>query len=161
MGLARVATQTNQGGFTSTTPQKWSTRFGILTYPVVLLLPTNLSGYKWLGFNKSGIIGQPVPLSVLPLPRTVGPHQKVGWHKFKYPSQPYPILTSIFPYRSYTSKWNSKVSLPLHHKSDQPNPVVGTDPGLSFLFCPGFLTLLCSLIFWHSPDCSCTNTPGL
>ena len=71
---------------------------------------------------KSGIIGRPVPLFELPLLGTLGPHQKVGWRKFENPSQPYPVLTTVFPHRSYTGKQTSKVSLPLHLKSDQPDP---------------------------------------
>ena len=35
---------------------------------------------------KSGITGRPVPLLKLHLLDFVGPHQKVGWRKFKYPA---------------------------------------------------------------------------
>ena len=153
--------QTNQRGFTPITPQKWSTRSGILTYLVSLPLSTDRSGYMWLGSNESGIIWWPVPLSILPLPGIVGPHQKIRWRKFEYPSQPYPVLMSSFPHRSYTCKQNNEASFPLHHRSDQPNPVFETNVGLSLSICPGFLTLLFSLILWHSLDCSCTNTPRL
>ena len=66
------------------------------------------------GAHKSGIIGRHVPFFEKPLPATRGPHQKVGWRKFEYPTQPYPILTTTIPYGSYQGKRTSNVSLPLH-----------------------------------------------
>jgi hypothetical protein len=56
--------------------------------------------------------GRPVPLSGLPLPATVGPHQEIGWRKFGYLPQPYPTLTTAIPHGSSTGYWNSEVSPP-------------------------------------------------
>ena len=106
----------NQWGFTPTTPRKWSTRSGILTYAVSLPILTDRSSYRWLGFNKFGIIGQPVPLSGLPRQSIVRPLRKVGWRKFEYPSHPHPTLTTAISHRRYAGTRNNEASLPLHKK---------------------------------------------
>ena len=52
--------------------------------------------------HESGITRRPIPLFEVPLPDIVGPLQKVGWRKFEYPSQPYPVLTTAIPHRRQT-----------------------------------------------------------
>lgn len=103
-----------------TTPQKWSTRSGILTLSDFTPSSDRPFRLRMVVVLKSSIIGRHVSLFGLPFLDTMGPHQKVVWRKSKCPSQPYTALTTAIPHRSYTGKRNNEASILLHLNSGQP-----------------------------------------